>query len=214
MSADGNLPSPNAWGEVAGFGGEITGFADSYPSPVSGLALDAIASPPPNRTAGSEADSDGATPGFSGISTTTQALAGAGASGLDIIANLDTSITDLTGTLYSGVTAAINAAISFYAHEITTPITITIDFGYGELDNGLFTLGRNDLGESLANYDTVPYGTLVAALASHADSVGLDDVAANLPPTITSAGSTFSIADADSTAWAIASTSLPAGDDN
>ena len=33
---------------------------------------------------------------------------------------------------------------------ITTSMTITIDFGYGEVDGE--TLGSDDLGESLANY--------------------------------------------------------------
>ena len=194
MSADGTLLLPNAQGAFVGFGGEIMGFGDSYPSAVSGLALDAIAPPPPSRTARTEVDSDGATSDSSGTSPATQRRSDA-SSGLDINANLDTSITDLTGTLYSGVTAAISAAIDFYEQEITTPITITIDFGYGEVDGD--TLGSGDLGESLANYDLVSYATLKAALASHAESAGLDGVAASLPSTINSAGSFYFVADAE-----------------
>jgi hypothetical protein len=195
IAADGTGLFVNVWGQVAGFGGDIMGFGGGYPSPASGLTLDAIASPPPSRTAGSEVNSDGATSGSSGTSPATQGLTGTAASGIDIIASLDSSITDLTGTLYSGVTAAINAAIGFYEREITTPITITIDFGYGEV--GGETMAADDLGESLANYSPVPYGTLTAALTSHAESIGLDSIAANLPSTISAAGATWYVADAE-----------------
>ena len=195
ITADGTRLFDNVWGQVAGVGGEVMGFGDSYPSRASGLTLDEIASPPPSRAAGTEANSDGATSGSSGTSPATQGTAGAAASGLDIIASLDSSITDLRGTLYSGITAAINAAIEFYEHEITTPITITIDFGYGEF--GGETMADDDLGESLANYSPVPYGTLRAALTSHAESVGLDSIAADLPSTIGAAGAIWYVADAE-----------------
>ena len=209
VSADGALPFPSAWGEIAGFGGAITGFGDGYPSPASGLAFDAIAYSPPSRPAGTEPNSGGATSDSGGTGPTTPGLAGAGASGLDIIANFDTSITDLTGTLYSGVTAAISAAIDFYEQEIATPITITIDFGYGEIDGE--NLASGDLGESLANYDAVPYGTLMIALASHAELVGLDSVATSLPSTITSAGSICYVADAELAALGLSRYITPPG---
>ncbi len=196
IATDGTGLSGNSWGQFAGFDGGITGFGDVYPYPGFTPSFDLSASASQATTI--EADSGGPTSGSSRTIPAASVPSGDSASGLVIIPAYDTSITDLSSsdpTLFTEITAAITAAIDFYEQEIITPITITIDFGYGEVNGE--TLGGGDLSESLANYDAVPYGTLVAALASHAELVGLDSVAANLPSTITSAGSICYVADAE-----------------
>jgi hypothetical protein len=196
ISADGTPLFGNSWGAFIGFGGEIAGFNGVYPSPGFTPAFDPSVSA--SWAFAAEANRDAATPSSSEVIQATQTSGNVSPSGFVITASYDTTITDLSAsdpTVYSGVTAAITAAIDFYEQEITTPITITIDFGYGEIDGQ--TLGSGDLSESLANYDFVSYTTLKAALASHAESVGLDSVAASLPSRSPSAGGYFYVADAE-----------------
>jgi hypothetical protein len=97
--------------------------------------------------------------------------------GFVIIPSYDTSITNLgtTSAEYIGLTTAINAAIGFFESHITNPVTITIDFGFGEVAGEDFSPGA--LGLSAANRTTVPYGsaadsglsTLGGALRAHGD---------------------------------------------
>jgi hypothetical protein len=199
ISADGAGLFANSWGQLAGFGGEITGFSDAYPSPASGLAYctpapDAIVPAPAGQTTTGEADFGGITPGFSETRPIAQERSDSSRSGLVIIADYDSTITDLPGTLYSEATGAITAAIDFYETAIATAMTITIDFGYGEVDGE--SLGSDDLGESLANYAPVTFGTLRGALLSHASSVGLESIVENLP-TASADGNTWYVSDSE-----------------
>ena len=187
------------YGTIAADGGEIGGFGETYPSPVCGVAfdapaLDALVPVPAGPTITAEAKLDGVPPGFNGPTPATQEQNDSSRSGLVIIADYDSTITDLPGTLYSEVTGAITAAIDFYETAITTSMTITIDFGYGEVDGE--TLGSDDLGESLANYAPVSFSKLRAALLSHASSTALEGVVENLP-TASLDGNTWYVSDSE-----------------
>src|ERR1700753_2148753 len=67
-----------------------------------------------------------------------------------IDAILDSSITDLAASspaLYGEITGAITAAVQFYETRIVSSMTISIDFGFGEINNQPLASGA--LGESI-----------------------------------------------------------------
>ncbi len=130
---------------------DIAGFTSLYPVPAFSPVLDvfgprgashATEGLPTTQSAAGGGTIQGAsdTSSDSLISSGTPLTietAGGSTSGLDIIANFDTSITNLTGTLATlktNIENAISAAITFYETTFTNQITITIDFGYGEVD--------------------------------------------------------------------------------
>ena len=117
------------------------------------------------------------------VTTSGQSIAvtASAASGFVIIANYDNSLSGLATSspaLYAEVTGAITAAIDYYESIITTAMTITLDFGYGEIDGE--TMAANALGESSSNYVRVSYTQLTAALASHATSAADQAAVASL----------------------------------
>ena len=57
----------------------------------------------------------------------------------------DASVTNLQGTnptLYNGIMTAVNAAVAYYEHEFTNPITITINVGWGEVAGHALAAGN------------------------------------------------------------------------
>jgi hypothetical protein len=210
VAADGTSLFDSPWGEFAGFGIEITGFGGVYPFPGFPPAFD------PSRSAGratdTEADNGGSTSGQSGAIQATQAPSDDSSSGLVIIANYDTTITDLSTsnpTLYTEVTGAITAAIDFYEAAITNPITISIGFGYGEV--GGISLGGDNLGESLTEGSAFSYDQLRSLLQGHDASAGASPLPAIDPLSGSSHKQNWFIADSELVAQGITPNLL--GDD-
>lgn len=92
--------------------------------------------------------------------------------GLTINASFDASVTSSSNA--AAIESAIAAASQFFQNKIQTNITVNIDFGFGELAHGAYTVDSNSLAEALpAGGVTTGYAELRAALASHA--VSADD---------------------------------------
>jgi hypothetical protein len=77
----------------------------------------------------------------------------------------------------SGFKTAVDAAVQYFESTFTTPVTINIAFGYGEVNN----LPIQSLAESLSNNITQDYAQVVAALANHATSSDDQSAFATLP---------------------------------
>ena len=70
----------------------------------------------------------------------------------------------------AGFTQTIANVVAFYESQFSTPVTVTIDVGYGEIDGQSVEPGS--LGESQANLTSVSYAQLEAALANNANAIG------------------------------------------
>ena len=84
---------------------------------------------------------------------------------VDINVEYDTSVTNLkttNSTLYSEFTNGVDAAVQALEGLFTSPITVTIDVGYGEIDGQ--ALGSDDLGESETNWVDENYSAVRNAL--------------------------------------------------
>ncbi len=95
------------------------------------------------------------------------APAGTGETHLTIDAVFDSSVTELQAsdpTLYAAYTGAIDTAVRYYESLIVNPITITINFGWGEEDGRAIVGG---VGQSRPSaVEPVPYAELYAAVAA------------------------------------------------
>jgi hypothetical protein len=165
-------------------GNEIAGFGEAYPGPGCSPALDAVAPAPASRAivaadAGSlMSTSDGTDAQAPGA----QAQDHSAASGLVIVPDYDSSITDLqtsNATLYGDITNAITAAIDFYEAAITNPTTITIDFSYGEIGGSPLDAGA--ISESTPFGGKLSYSSLLGDLQSAATSAADQSAVASLP---------------------------------
>jgi len=183
IAVDGTGLFDNVWGQVAGFDSELTGFGGAYPIPGFTPAF----GPPASAGRATTIDAGGASSGAGGTIESTLPSGAASRSGLVIIPDYDSTITSLSTSnpsLYSEITGAVTAAIDYYETAITNPMTITIGFGYGEVDG--LSLGRTDLGASLpggihdpANYYT--YSELRPLLENHDTSAGASALPAGDP---------------------------------
>ena len=81
----------------------------------------------------------------------------------------------------AGFTQTIANVVAFYESQFSTPVTVTIDVGYGEIDGQSVEPGS--LGESQANLTSVSYAQLEAALANNANAIGDAAAAASLSST-------------------------------
>ncbi|MGB7100261.1 MAG: NF038122 family metalloprotease [Xanthobacteraceae bacterium] len=81
----------------------------------------------------------------------------------------------------AGFTQTIADVVNFYESQFSTPVTITIDVGYGEIDGQAVQAGA--LGENQANMTSVSYSQLEAALANNANAIGDTAAAASLSAT-------------------------------
>ncbi len=81
----------------------------------------------------------------------------------------------------AGFTQTIANVVNFYESQFSTPVTITIDVGYGEIDGQAVQPGA--LGENQANMTSVSYSQLQAALANNANAIGDTAAAASLSAT-------------------------------
>jgi VCBS repeat-containing protein len=78
----------------------------------------------------------------------------------------------------AGFTQTIANVVNFYESQFSTPVTITIDVGFGEIDGQPVAPGA--LGESQAYMTSVSYSQLEAALVNNANAIGDTAAAASL----------------------------------
>ena len=81
----------------------------------------------------------------------------------------------------AGFTQTIANVVNFYESQFSTPATITIDVGYGEIDGQSVVPGA--LGESQAYMTSVSYAQLETALVNNANAIGDTAAAASLSAT-------------------------------
>jgi hypothetical protein len=118
---------------------------------------------------------------------------GRATTGLVIDVNYDPSVTSLMTsdpTLYTDYTSAVQMAVQFYESEITDPITVTIDFGWGEADNHASTSG----GASSFTVQDVSYSQLYNALKATDKTSAVQLAAvASLPTSDPTSGGTWQV---------------------
>jgi hypothetical protein len=108
---------------------------------------------------------------------------------MNIIPEYDSSVDNAP----AGYKTAVEAAINFVDHLITNPITVTLDFSYGEILNS--TLGSGTLGESSTNGNIETYSALVGYLTAAATSTADKESLATLPSTDPTNGGRFWVSD-------------------
>jgi hypothetical protein len=90
----------------------------------------------------------------------------------------------------AGFFTAVNAAVEYWEREIINPITVTIQFGYNQVDGQ--TIGSNALAESESlGGPNVAYAQLKAALTSDATSANDQIAVAHLPASDPTSGAGF-----------------------
>lgn len=130
--------------------------------------------------------------------------------GLKINVTLNPSVTALQTSnpqLYAQYTAAIQTAVNYFQSVITTPITVNISFGWGEVGGKPVTA----LGASSFSAINITYAQLLAAAKATLTTSPVQVAAlATLPATDPTNGATFSVAIADATALGLNTDNTPA----
>ncbi len=133
--------------------------------------------------------------------------------GFVIDATFDASITNLatsSPTQYSEITGAVTAAVDFLESVIVTPVTIGIDFGFGNV--GTQVLDAHDIGESTTELSMpYSYSTVRTALMNAATSADDGSSIAALGTADPTAGGNFAIPAAEAAALGLDSSSPFAG---
>lgn len=102
-------------------------------------------------------------------------------------------------TLYTNYTAAIQTAVQYYESIITNPITVSIGFGWGEINDT--PIGSDDAGESQTSLDTFSYSQVYNAVKTHDTTSAVQLAAvASLPTTDPTNGATFVLATSEAAA--------------
>ena len=116
----------------------------------------------------------------------------------------DSSVTDLdtagkatyNPALYADFTGAVQAAVQYFESTFTNPITVNINFGWGEVDGSAITPGA--VGESSSFLFGVNYTTLHNALQADATKSAVRQAAAaSLPVSDPTNGALFAISTAE-----------------
>ena len=129
------------------------------------------------------------------------------ATGLTINVDYDASVANAPAAFKTTVAAVV----SFLESQFSTPITITIDVGYGEIDGS--SLG-SDLGRSESIGANVSYQALRSALLARTATANEVAAAASLPVSDPTDGGSFYLADAEAEALGLSSgpgSSTPVG---
>ena len=141
------------------------------------------------------------TSGASGLSM----AGGTQSAGLIINVTYDTSVANAP----AGFTADVAAAVQFFESQITTPVTINIDVGYGEVDG--LSLSSGSLGESMYYIDPHNYSQVKNALVANATSANDMTAIATLPSSDPTNGGTFYLSTANAKALGLISGSFTDG---
>jgi hypothetical protein len=119
----------------------------------------------------------------------------------------DSSVTDLdtlgnstyNPTLYAEYTSAVQTAVQFYESEFTNPITVNLNFGWGEVAGSPIDPGA--IGESSTYTDAFSYARLLAAVRRTDTTSAVQQAAVlTLPTQDPTNGATFAIATAEAKA--------------
>jgi hypothetical protein len=140
---------------------------------------------------------------------------------MNIIAKDDPSLASLNDprsslynpSLYSQIETAINAAVQYYDHVFSNPVTFTVNFGWGTSD---FYGNAMGLGEQADNvwakagqYDT-SYSTLYAYYQSHLNFADGATAFNSLPSSDPTNGGTFRLSLPQAAALGLTSATIPA----
>jgi len=127
-------------------------------------------------------------------------VTGAPSSGLVINISYDSSVTALqstNSTLYSEYTSAVQSAVQFFESHITNNMTVTIDFGWNEvnnLDGGSYPIESGAAAESVHSYATMGYEELYNAVKGTDTTSAVQTAALNsLPSSDPTGGATFEV---------------------
>ncbi|HEY1931520.1 MAG TPA: NF038122 family metalloprotease [Acetobacteraceae bacterium] len=167
--------SGNSWGEIGGIGGAYP-FPGFTPPLVPIAATSASHQEAGTVTTGGTADDSQPSSDAGTVEPVQGIQSQAKGPAFDIVINYDSSISTLETTnnaLWGSITSAISVAVSFYEAEIKNTMTVAIDFGWGEEDNG--TLAPGAISQStpgtknltVTDETAVNYGSLVAAMEAH-----------------------------------------------
>ena len=118
---------------------------------------------------------------------------------MNIIANFDSSVSGAP----AGFKSAVAAAISYLDSVFTNSVTITINFGWGEI-NGQ-SIPSNDVARSSYFGNFYNYSQIVSALNSHATSAADLSSVATLPRTDPTGGGRFFVTDAEANVLGLSS---------
>jgi collagen type I alpha len=131
---------------------------------------------------------------------------------LVINVSYDSSVTSLQTTnltLYNEYTTAVQTAVQFYENAISSPITVNINFGWGEVANSPIDPGAS--GESSTSFLSETYAQLYGAVKTTDVTSPVQVAAVNsLPTTDPTGGATFLVATAEAKALGL----TPASTDN
>jgi hypothetical protein len=175
--------------------------------PGGDILVEAAAAGPQNPSGGAGNDLVGGAVQQAGTLDT-----GQDASHIVIDATFDASVLDASGVTAS-YESAVDTAIQYYESEITTPITVDIDFGWGEIGGSSIEAGA--LGESSTYYDTYTYNQVYNAVTALADPSAIQQAAyATLPSRDPTHGGTMIVPTAQAAALGLDSsgTAVLAGD--
>jgi len=106
----------------------------------------------------------------------------------------------------AGFFTAVNAAVEYWERELINPITVTIQFGYNQVDG--HTIGSSALAESesLGSDTPTTYAQLKAGLAGAATSANDQIAVANLPSSDPTSGVGYFVPQAEAEVLGLAST--------
>ncbi len=132
---------------------------------------------------------------------------------ITIVASYDTSVTNLQQsdlTTYNNYVAAVQSAIQAFQNLISTPITVNIAFGWGEVGGSPISAGAS--GQSSTYQYSTTYADLYTQVVKTETTSAVQIAAvASLPTTDPTGGSVFSIATAEATALGFNTSGLPIG---
>lgn len=121
--------------------------------------------------------------------------------GFTINVTYDASVTQQSDAFQAQFKACVNAAIAELEADFTSPITLNITVGFGEV--GGRKMNTTDVGQSLTTYSAQSYATVVTALDTHASSADDLTAYATLSGTTQLAGNSFQVATAEAKALGI-----------
>jgi hypothetical protein len=170
------------------------GASPAHPPIATSNGLEsAVPLSPVPATSGGAADQPLFTMTTSAAITPAQAPVAAAQSGLVINVSYDSSVTSLLTsnvTLYNEYTNAVQAAVQFFESEITNPITVNINFGWGEVAGNPIDPGAS--GESSSLSSNFTYAELLTAVqATDTTSTVQTTAVSTLPATDITNGERF-----------------------
>ena len=138
-----------------------------------------------------------------GTLSQTQLFAAPPATHITIVPTFDASVTN-AASITTSYESAVNSAIQYFENEITTPITVDITFGWGEV--GGSTISAGALGESSSSYYSYSYTQVYNAVQGLANKSAVQQAAyATLPATDPTSGASIDVNTAQAMALGLSS---------